>query len=395
MNTKIFLPCLFLIALISCQQATLQFTDIPVSEEANMWWARVPADLTGNGFTDLALQDNNAYGGWLGYIEAKDRHTWEVQVIAETAPNGNTFAAGDLDAADIDGDGDMDILGLAHPGEWDSGAAPTVIYWYSNPEWEPTLIGEAPAFVKDINLKDLNNDGKPDVVTATFEENNLKVYRQDSPGQWTAILDTTLTNLHEGMDVGDIDGDGDIDIAPNGYWIQNPGGDMTGNWVIRSINDKWHNQEGDWSRNASKVFCQDINKDGKDEIFISHSERSGYPVAYYQSDDPVSGNWTEHILKEDFPAAHSLQVYDFDLDGDFDVLSGINKHRAMGIGVEDAFPVIIFINEGNDTWTEMLISEGGIYNAQCADIEGDGDIDIFRLPTHDDTHFEILGNLIK
>ena len=223
-----------------------------------MWWARVPADLTGNGFVDLALQDNNAYGGWLGYLEAIDRHTWETKIIAETAPDGGTFASGDLDAGDIDGDGDIDVLGIVHPGEWDSASATTTIYWYSNPEWEPTLIGTAPDFIKDLNLADLNQDGKPDLVTATYEENNLKVYRQDSPEKWTAVLDTTLTNLHEGMDVGDIDGDGDIDIAPNGYWIVNPGGDMTGNWEILSINDKWHNQEGDWSRNASKVFCRDI-----------------------------------------------------------------------------------------------------------------------------------------
>ena len=118
-------------------------------------------------------------------------------------------------------------------------------------------------------------------------------------------------------------------------------------------------------------------------------------MAYYQSDDPASGNWTEHILKDDFPAAHTLQVFDFDLDGDYDVLSGLNMNRAKGIGVENSFPVIIFLNEGNNTWTEFLLSEGGIYNGQCADIEGDGDIDIFRLPTHDDTLFEILGNLIK
>ena len=77
-------------------------------------------------------------------------------MIANTAPGGGTFACGDLDAGDIDGDGDLDILGFEHPGEWDQGGAPTEVYWYSNPQWKPQRIGRAPAFVKDVELEDLN-----------------------------------------------------------------------------------------------------------------------------------------------------------------------------------------------------------------------------------------------
>jgi len=373
----------------------MQFTPIPVSEDVDLWWARVPADITGNGFTDLVLQTNNGHGGWLGYYEAVDRHNWVKHIITETAPEGGTFACGDIDAGDIDLDGDIDILGMEHPGEWDSGGAPTTIYWFGNPDWVPTFIGTSPDFIKDVNLADLNGDEMLDLVAITYEEHSMIVYRQDSPDKWTAVLDTTVHNLHEGMDVGDIDGDGDIDIAANGYWVENPGGDMSGDWHIMTIDKKWHNQEGDWSKNASKVFCRDINDDGKAEVFISHSERTGYPLAYYQSDEPALGEWTEHVIKEDFPAAHTLQVFDFDLDGDYDVLSGLNRSRAMDLGIQDSFPVIIFLNDGEMGWSEFLVTDQGIYNGQCADLEGDGDIDIFRLPTHDATEFEVLGNLLK
>jgi hypothetical protein len=396
MKHRLSLPlAVSVLLMISCTQSTLQFTPIPISGEAQLWWARVPVDITGDGLTDLVLQDNNGYGGWLGYFEAVDRHTWVKHIIAETAPGGGTFGGGDLDAGDIDLDGDIDVLGLVHTGEWDSASAPTDMYWYSNPGWEPTLIGRTPDFIKDLNLADLNGDRKADLIAITYEEHVMMVFRQDSPSKWTVVLDTTLDNLHEGMDVGDIDGDGDIDIAANGYWVENPGGEMSGEWIIRSIDEKWHNQEGDWSGNACKVFCRDINDDGKTEVFISHSERSGYPVAWYESDDPASGEWTEHIIKDDLPAAHTLQVFDFDLDGDYDVLSGINRSRAMALSIEDSFPVIIFLNEGGQGWTEFLLSEEGIYNGQCADLEGDGDIDIFRLPTHDADSIEVLWNLIR
>jgi hypothetical protein len=383
--------------LTSCKQesARLSFKPFPVATEANLWWARVPADINQDGILDIVLQDNNGYGGWLGWLEGNiSGDIWTTHVIAEKGPGGNTFACGDMDAGDIDLDGDIDILGFEHPGEWDSAGAATRIYWYNNPEWVPTYIGSAPDFIKDLNLTDLNGDHKPDLATITYEENKLVIYRQDSPEEWVKVLDTAILNLHEGMDVGDIDGDGDIDIAPNGYWIENPGGEMTENWIIHTIDPKWNNQDGDWSKNGTKICCRDITGDGRAEIFITHSERQGYSLSWYQSDNPASGEWTENIIYEDLPAAHTLQVFDFDLDGQPDILSGINKNRARALEVE-TFPVFIFLNKAGTITDTILLSEEGIYNGQCGDLEGDGDIDIFRYPTHNDSIFEVLVNMIR
>ena len=387
--------CILLLFLICCQKPKLGFTPVPVAENANLWWARSLADINRDGLLDIVLQDNNGYGGWLGWYETMNSgRSWKQHIIADTAPGGGTFACGDLDAGDIDLDGDADILGFEHPGEWDSAGVPTRIYWYNNPDWEPVYIGESPDFVKDVSLADLNGDKKPDLVTITYEENTLTIYRQDSPEEWVEVLDTHVVNMHEGMDVGDIDGDGDIDVAANGYWMENPGSLMEGTWVIHLIDDKWNNQDGDWSKNATKVICRDITGDGKTEVFISHSERAGYPLSWYSSDNPKGGNWIEHIIRPDLPAAQTLEVADFDLDGDYDVLSGVNKSRARALEVE-IFPVILFLNEDNEHWEEFMLTEEGIYNGQAGDLEGDGDIDIFRLPAHDDTYFEVLINQVK
>ena len=364
-----------------------------VSEKAEMWWARALADLNGDGLLDIALQNNNARGGWLGWLETQpDMKGWKRHIIAKAAPGGETFACGDLDAGDIDNDGDTDVFAFAHPGEWDEGGATTTVYWYENPSWAAHKIGTCPAFVKDVDAADFNGDGKLDLAAITFEKNTLTVFRQDAPSEWTTVQRIRVKNLHEGMAVGDIDGDGDIDVATDGYWVENPGGSLTADWPVHSIDATWHNQSGDWSRNATKVFCRDIDRNGKAEVFISHSERRGYPVAMYQSPDPKSGRWTRTVLCKELPAAHTLQVFDFDGDGDDDVLTGVNTNRAKALEVT-SFPVLLFLNQGQgQRWKKVTLTEEGIYNGQAGDIDSDGDMDFLRLLTHDGTVFQAWIN---
>ena len=367
-----------------------------IAANAQFWWARTAADLNGDGILDLALQDNNAHGGWLGWLEGRaDDRPWALHKIASVGPEGGAFASGDLDAGDLDGDGDIDVLGFVHPGEWDEGAAPTRIFWYENPSWKAHFIGEAPAFVKDANLADFDGDDRLDLVVITYVGNRLRVLRQLAADEWVPVQDITVPNLHEGMDVGDVDGDGDPDVATNGYWVENPGGDWRGDWPIRSIAGDWHEQTGDWSKNATKVACCDIDGDGRAEVFVSHSERPDYPVAWYAASDPKSGHWVEHRLPGELPAVHTLQVADADLDGDQDVLLGVNRGRGQALGFE-TWPVRLLVNEGDNTsWKTAALTDRGIYNGQVADVDGDGDPDLFRLPSHDATQLEVWWNPVR
>jgi len=378
------------------EQKKLSFQSVTVASDANQWWARALGDINKDGTLDVVLQNDNGHGGWLGWYEAKNSGlSWKRHIIATETPGGGGFAGGDMEIGDIDNDGDLDILGFKHPGGWEKEGAPTDIFWYENPDWKHYLIGQVPAFIKDISLADFNGDNRLDIVAITDKESKCVIFRQNRPDSWTKVQDFKIRNLHEGMDVGDLDGDGDVDIATNGYWLENPGGNLEGEWIIRTIDDKWHNQTGDWSRNATKVFCRDITGDNRAEVFICHSERKGYPVSWYETNDPKSGPWTEHVIINEMTAAHTLQIFDMDLDGDYDVLAGVNKNRAKVLGVTKC-PVVIYLNQGdNQTWEPYCITEEGIYNGQIDDLEGDGDYDIFRLPTHDAKEFEVLINKMK
>ena len=361
-----------------------------VADEAVRWWARSHDDVNGDGLTDFFVIHDNAYGGWLGWYETTPGFGSSVRhIIAEGGPDGNTFACGDLASGDIDNDGDVDVLGPVSPGEWGGSAEPTTMYWYENPTWEAHLIGEFPSFIKDIDLVDLNNDGKLDLAGTCFDAHRMVVYRQDDPGSWHLAASVFVETLHEGQHVGDLDGDGYTDVVSTAFWFRNPGGDLTGEWMVGNIDPRWNSDEGGtWEYNATKIYCRDIDLDGKDEVFISCSEKFRDLVAWYDSPDPLSGDWTMHEVGRN-TFAHTLQVGDVDGDGDYDVLSGNNG------GQEDPAnsPVILFLNGGdNRSWTRQLLTKNGAYNSILSDVDGDGDLDFFRYDGHEGTSYELWFN---
>lgn len=375
------------------QKDSLSFDIRTIADSVTYLWARCPADITGDGIMDLVLIDQNANGGNLAYYEGStDSALWKKIIIRKKDEN-NLFASGDLECADIDYDGDIDVLGVKHPGEWSDAGAEAGIYWYENPGWQEHFIGISPDAVKDINLSDFNSDKKMDIVIATYDESTLSVFRQDGKDEWERVLFLeNYGNIHEGMDVGDLNGDDLVDIVVTGNIFYNPGGDLTSEWKHDNIDEIWNNQEGDWSRNATKVFIRDIDEDNRAEIFMSHSERSGYPLVYYKLDE--GGNWKKNVIDDSIAACHTLQVFDFDLDGDYDVLAGMNRGRAVNLGY-DQFDVFIFLSDNDySSWTPKLLDTKGIYNGQAADYDGDGDYDIFRYFSHGDTRFYLMENLV-
>ena len=382
---------------------TLSFTQRHVVDDADHWWALTHGDLDGDGLADLVYIDaNQDASGHLGYRRATLADTlWPRVVIAEGPPSGGGFAAGDLETGDIDADGDTDVLAVRHPGEWTDAAAAAQVFYYENDgtgaAWTPHAIGDVRGAVKDMSLGDFDGDGDLDLAVMTFAEHEVRVFRNDGPAAaaWTTVAEFTEEGIHEGMDVGDLDGDGDVDLAANGYTFTNPGGDLTGAWTVASIDDRWHDQtvhRDTWSLNATKTFVTDLDGDGTGEVFVSHSENAGFPINYYTR--RPDGSWAPTRVLDSLPAAHTLMVYDMDLDGDRDVVTGVNGGRAVNLerGLT-SFPVLVLLNDGSDRRFEPLELRGdGIYNGRVVDYDGDGDLDLFRYPDHESEDLYVLVN---
>lgn len=374
--------------------AELTFESRSIFKQAKHWWAHSPADVNGDGITDLVYIHSNSNGGYLAYLEGRtDTAKWQEVVIAEAPPSGGLFASGDMECADMDGDGDVDVLGIRHPGEWQEAGAEAEIYWYENPGWKPHLVGTVPDAVKDVSLTDFNSDGLMDMAVLTFDEHTLSVFLQESGIAWNRVFFVEqFGHLHEGMGVGDFDGDGDTDIIATGHVFYHPGADLTANWETENLNEKWNNQTGDWSRNGTKTFVRDIDGNGSSEIFIAHSERAGYPLSMYSRAE--DGNWKEQIILDSIAACHTLQVCDFDLDGAYDILTGMNLGRAVNLGFTSHEVMVLLSRENFSSFEQKVLTTEGIYNGQVADYDGDGDMDIFRYPQHEATEFFLLENKI-
>ena len=375
------------------QNNPMTFASREIMDTVNTWWALTIGDVDADGLMDAVYINNNAHGGYLAYRSGqREPGVWQETIIAEAPPTGGTFASGDLETGDMDGDGDIDVLAVKHTGEWDDASAYAEVFWYEAPDWTPHTVGEARGAVKDLSIADFDGDGRNDLAVLTFENENLRIHRSNEDGTSTLVADLQAPGTHEGMDVGDLDGDGDVDVAVNGYVWLNPGGDLTGEWSRETLSEQWHNQTGDWSANGTKTAVADMDGDGQPEVFVTHSERAGYPLAMYRRGDHQE--WEETIILDSLPAAHTLQVFDMDLDGDMDIVTGINRGRAVNLNV-DHFEVMVLLNNGDGSFSQQVLEQDGIYNGRVADFEGDGDYDIFRLPEHQATSLYLLENQVK
>jgi hypothetical protein len=347
---------------------------------------REVGDIDGDGLNDIAAVDYPKLV-WYRYPG------WEKHLVADlsTFDDYKTYRACDMELADIDGDGDLDIVGRIGQPEDDVHG---VNCWFENPgraaqsSWRRHDIGKT-EYVKDIEIDDFNRDGRPDVVARTHAA--LDIYLQKTPEAWTTVH--VPTHAHDGMDVADLDRDGDPDIVCNGYWLETPGDPATGRWIEHKINEKWYTERTPhWADNNCKVTVVDMNKDGRLDVVIAHAEKAGFPVAWYEAPlDPKGSTWAEHVIGQ-IDKCHSLKVADFDNDGDWDVLVG----EMPNIPEEAPFPMGIYLNQGDARrWEFQQLTDLGCYSAQIGDIGNDGDLDIVGLRNHDKPPIELWENKLN
>ncbi|MFC1462658.1 FG-GAP-like repeat-containing protein [Verrucomicrobiota bacterium] len=267
-------------------------------------------------------------------------------------------------AADMDGDGDMDVLGAA----W---RADDITWWEntdgSGTNWAEHTVDGAFDSASSVYAADMDGDGDMDVLGAASAADDI-AWWENLDGKGTNWLEHTVDGSFDqpsSVYAADMDGDGDMDVlgaasaADDVAWWENLDGKGT-NWIKRTVDGGFDG--------AFSVWAGDMDGDG--DLDVLGAAYMGDDITWWENLDGVGSLWDEHSVDGDFDAARSAYAVDMDGDSDLDVLGAAS-------GAND---ITWWENlDGNGTsWSEHTVDGDAAlaYSAHAVDLDGDGDMDV-------------------
>ena len=260
------------------------------------------------------------------------------------------LASSKVDAADLNGDGTIDLV-FANGAGFDKGdnASDLPQQAFINDGTKMTdisasIFGDVTRAARAVKLRDIDRDGDSDIILGTTWETQSQLYLNDGGGTFANV---TAMNLPQGpasvgdLEVGDIDGDGDLDIVLTN-WGSAPGQTVATN--AGGITLLWR-QMGDqatFGEPTSGLF-EDVTVGQMPNI-------------------PVRWSW-------------DLEFVDMDNDYDLDIIVSAYAGEKASL--------FLFANDGNGKFTDATagnVPQGrNSLDVEPMDLNDDGAIDLVSL----------------
>jgi hypothetical protein len=301
----------------------------------------------------------------------------------ETKIGDEVRAPAHVSPCDIDLDGDIDLLiakmGMIFPNNDRIGAVVVLENDGAGRFTNRNLI-EKVARVTDIRCGDIDNDGDIDLAVGQFGYDDGEIRWMENKGNWTFDSHKLLKlsgTIH--TPVVDMDGDGDLDIVAlvsqeweEIYVFENDG---TGKFKNRRVYGSTNEDFG-----SSGISIIDLDLDGDADILYTNGDAFDYippgPRPWHGVQWLENKGGLEFIYHRigDLPGAYSANGVDVDKDGDLDVVavSAFNEWDTP-----DASSMVWFENGGDMQFVyhDLVSTPTHLLVLDSADIDKDGWVD--------------------
>lgn len=277
---------------------------------------------------------------------------------------------------DVDGDGRTDLVSANYRSR--------SLYWVRQPpdvadRWQRFVV-DTPGPMETGRLVDIDGDGRLDVLPngvdfAAWWEISLEKGDDGRPRPRWIRHDLPREAAGHGIGFGDLDGDGRGDIVTPHGWLRAPENPRTGRWL-------WH-PEFELHRDGSiPLVVMDVDRDGDGDIVWGRGHNTGI---YWleQSSAGQHRTWTMHAIDTSWSQPHSLLTADLDGDGRDELVAGKRYMGHDGKDPGEYDPLVIAwyrFDPGTRAWRTGLVSRswriGFGLDPKAADLDDDGDVDL-------------------
>lgn len=282
----------------------------------------------------------------------------------------------DAGVADIDNDGDLDIL-IANEHK------PNILL-INNGEGKFTnesakRIPQVDHDSEDVGIADFDHDGDLDIVIVSEDDKINEFYLNDGRGYFSDAGDRIpVTDTSNGLLIADINNDGHVDIlignnGQNRVLINNGKAHFTDEGIERL---------GEFIDVTQDISLGDVDGDGDLDLLIGNEGNNRLLIndgkGYFKDESE-----TRLAYRKELEETREVDLADIDSDGDLDILFANVQAFVEGAIKQNR----LLLNDGKGhfkdvTQTNLPKDDDRCFGAAFMDLDNDGDVDIMTGNTN-------------